>query len=146
LKYKHDQTIISHTEFQKDKNGDYLMNENDERIPLVRYVAPQWEGYSKDTMKPQFLLEDAAKQCATPKFLEQLKRLSVAKNHVFVEIPPGANNIHREFPVGIKKGPEIHYVQKEGEHTCLVTSLASLLYYVNARKDAHLLFTSRDKI
>jgi len=76
-------------------------------------------------------------------FLEQVKRQSLSKLQVFVEVPPGANNIHREFPVGVTKGPEIHYIQVEGERTCLITSLASLLYFVNSREHASELFNSK---
>lgn len=90
--------------------------------------------------------EDAVLECASVKFLEQVKRQSLAKNCVFIEIPPGASNIHREFPSGVVKGLDIKYIQQEGERTCLITSVSSMLLYVNGQKDANQLFNWRNKI
>ena len=60
-------------------------------------------------------MEEDVVKMTTPWFLEQLKQESMGKSRVFIEIPPGANNIHRDFPEGLEKGPVIHYKQREGE-------------------------------
>lgn len=75
-----------------------------------------------------------------------MKRQTLSKAHVMVEIPPGANNIHREFPANVSKGPKIHYVQIENERTCLITSIASLLHYAGAKEHASQLFNLKHKL
>src|SRR5688500_9659403 len=63
-----------------------------------------------------------------------------------MEIPPGANNIHKKFPENVVKGPEIYYVQKEDKRTCVVTATASLLHTVNSRQHTANIFSNHHKI
>jgi hypothetical protein len=132
-------------EYEKDKNGKFILDENKNKIPLIRYTPKQWQGYCKDTQEYFYISDIDVKKLVTVKFLEQVKRQSLGKAQVFVEIPPGANNKHREFPANFTKGPKIHYVQIENERTCLITAVSSLLHFAHGQEHAQLLFSHKKK-
>ena len=147
MRYIPQKTVVSRTEFQMDPNtGEYILDDEGNPVPIVQVTKAQWAGFLRDTGKMHYINATDANQIVSSKFLEQVKRKSKSKSQVFVEIPPGANNIHRDFPRGVTQGPHIHYKQKIGERTCLVTAVASLLYFANSRQHASRLFAVKNNI
>jgi hypothetical protein len=110
LKYMHKQKHVLKNEFMRNEKGKFILDEYKNKIPVVRHIPEQWQGFCKDTGKLHYISDIEVKKMVTPRLLEQVKRQTLAKAQVWVEIPPGANNVHREFPSNVHKGPKIHYV------------------------------------
>src|SRR5688500_1124694 len=77
--------------------------------------------------------------------MEFVKQKASTGNKKFIEVPPGDNKLHAEFPIGFIPGPEINYKQ-ENERVCLVALFASFLHAMNCQQDAALLFSMKNRI
>ena len=59
LKYIQKQTHVSKDEFQvDDTTGQFFLDQNGEKILIVRVVPPQWQDFSKDTKKAHYLRDN----------------------------------------------------------------------------------------
>jgi hypothetical protein len=146
IRYLPGRTVTSTNEFQKDADGKLIWDEEGKPIPLIKKYPEQWQAYSKETRKLQYILKADLLKMTSEKFLEQVKRFSLMKSQGFVNITPGASRAHGEVPDELLTGPPIQYRQMEGQRTCLVSSLSSLLHFVNAKQHAAELFSVRRKL
>src|SRR5215207_7508343 len=77
------------------------------------------------------------------RFLDEVKQAGIKKSCMYLEIPTGQSGgaIRDSKAFG---GPEQKYYQKEGERTCLVISLANMLYYCSSRDHATQVFNRQN--
>jgi hypothetical protein len=145
IRYCPGKTWPSKNTFQKDAAGNFLLDPDGNKIPVMMKIPGQWQAYSKETKQAQYILENELLKFVSSAFLANLKRLSLSKTQCFIEIPPGASRGHVKVPDELLTGPLINYRQVQGKRTCLVSSLSSLLHFVNARQHAAELFYAQRK-
>ena len=78
--------------------------------------------------------------------MDHAKCMAVQGHKKFIEVPPGDNKVHQDFPENLEKGTIIHYRQPVNEWICLIASFASFLHAHNYTHHAAQLFLVKHKV
>ena len=95
-------------------------------------------GYTKVTKEAIDLTEEFVQDNFTQGYLDNLKQNARKANGIFIEIPAGESREHESQDQN-NAYPKLHYRQIPGENTCLMISVANLLYEHVACKHASFL-------
>ena len=119
-------------DYERDGSGKKIKVDPESREETT--TEEKWIGYSSESKKAIVLTTEFVEANFSPGLIEQIKYLSKKTGTRWVAIPPGDNKIHSNVPQDLQIGPEIKYLQKAGEKTCLVYSFASALHHIGIKQ------------
>ena len=128
-------------EYATDDAGRKIKVDREELIKEER-----WTGYCTVKQKVVELTRDFVETNFSTGLIEQIKHLSKKAGTRWIAIPPGDDKTHSNPPEQLQTGPEIKFLQKKGEKTCLVYSFASALYHAGVKQLASEFYRSSKKI
>jgi hypothetical protein len=114
-----------------------MLDEKGSAIPVKRkkrVVPAKWYGYSKKTKSIKEVITAWVETNFDKRLLSQIMNASNNKA-AFVAVPPGADKKHdKEASKAPAVGATIKYKQKEGERTCMVYGMASVVHFAGAKQ------------
>jgi hypothetical protein len=137
IKFVKERQSLAGPIFEKDTKGEYVKDRKGNCVRMEREertIKARWVGYSNKTKRIINLETKWVEANFDKKFLSQIKNMST-KSVAFVAVPPGDDKVHEKGSFeALAIGPKIKYLQKEGERTCMVYSMASVIHDMGAKQ------------